>query len=165
MHLMNNRDELDKFIHSIDPGRWLDVVSRLDPLGLRPEHAEPGILVLLNLWPDMPERPWKLGASGNFTGKKFFRRVILRLLEVLEDASAIEAAVLENQLQCREAGPRVPRSQLRARIDGKPGDSRSVSSTRLDQGLVDGFTFTPRRHLRSPALSGRSCRPVASDPN
>ena len=55
---MTDRDGLNEFVRSLEPTRWQDVVSNLCDLAPRfsPEHVEPGVVVLLNLWPDMPEK-------------------------------------------------------------------------------------------------------------
>ena len=91
---MPDRDGLHEFIRSLEPTRWQDVVSNLCRLAGRfgPEHVEPGVVVLLNLWPDMPERPSSSSVLGN-DARGTVRRATLRLLRVLEDAAAVEAAV------------------------------------------------------------------------
>ena len=83
-----------EFIRSLEPTRWQDVVSNLYDLAVqfRPKHVEPGIVVLLNLWPDMPERPSNSRVLGNDT-RGTVRKATLRLLRILEDAAAVEAAV------------------------------------------------------------------------
>ena len=91
---MANRDRLNEFIRSFAPLRWQDVVSSLCDLAdrFRPEHVEPGVVVLLNLWPDMPERPSSSSVLGD-DARGTIRRATLRLLRVLEDAAGVEAAV------------------------------------------------------------------------
>ena len=91
---MTDRDGLNKFIRSLEPTRWQDVVSNLcglaDPFG--PEHVEPGVVVLLNLWPDMPERPSSSSVLGD-DARGTVRRATLRLLRVLDDAATVETTV------------------------------------------------------------------------
>ena len=91
---MTVRDGLNEFIRSLDATRWQDVVSNLCDLAdrFRPEHVEPGVVVLLDLWPDMPERPSSSSVLGD-DARGTVRRATLRLLRVLEDAAAVEAAV------------------------------------------------------------------------
>ena len=90
---MTDRTEMDEFMRSLDPSRWQDVVSNIcnlaDPL-IRPEHVEPGITVLLNLWADMPERQ---GSSFLDDTRSTVRQATYRLLRRLEDAGAVEATV------------------------------------------------------------------------
>ena len=90
---MADLDELNGFIRSLDPARWQDVLSNLCRLEdkFRPEHVEPGVIVLLNLWPDMPERSSGLGFLDDTRGA--IRKVTLALLRALEGVAAIEAAV------------------------------------------------------------------------
>ena len=90
---MADRDGLNGFIRSLDPARWQDVLSNLCRLKDRfqPEHVEPGVIVSLNLWPDMTERSSSLGFLDDTIGT--VRRITLGLLRALEDAAAVEAAV------------------------------------------------------------------------
>ena len=69
---MTDRYEMNEFIRSLEPTRWQDVVSNLCDLGIRfrPEHVEAGVVVLLCLWPDMPER--QSGSSSWVTREPVF---------------------------------------------------------------------------------------------
>ena len=91
---MTDRDDLNEFIRSLEPTQWQAVVSYLCDFADRfiPEQVEPGVVVLLDLWPDMPEQPSSSGVLGD-DARGAIRRATLRLLHVLEDAAAIEAAV------------------------------------------------------------------------
>ena len=91
---MTDRDGLNEFIYSLEPGRWQELVSNLSSFAdrFRPEHVEPGIAVLLNLWPNMPEQPSGSSVLGNDT-RNTVRRATYRLLRSLEDTAAVEAAV------------------------------------------------------------------------
>ena len=90
---MTDRDGLNQFIRSFEPRRWQDVVSNLCDLAdrFRPDHVEPGVVVLSNLWPDMPEGSYDSGVFGGTRGT--VRKAILRLLGTLEDPAAVETAV------------------------------------------------------------------------
>ena len=90
---MGDHDELNGFTRSLDPARWQDVLSNLCRLEekFRSEHVEPGSVMLLNLWPDMPER--SSGSSFLDDSRGAVRSVVLRLLRALEDAAAVETAV------------------------------------------------------------------------
>ena len=82
-------------LRSLDPARWQDVVSNLCDLSdrFRPEHVEPGIAVLLNLWPDMPERQSSSSILGNDDSRSIVQRATYLLLHPLEDTAAVEPAV------------------------------------------------------------------------
>ena len=58
---MTDREILDAFMRLLKPTQWQPIVWNLCSLSdrFRPEHVEPGIVVLLNLWPEMPERPFQ----------------------------------------------------------------------------------------------------------
>ena len=89
---MADHGEMDRFIRQLDPAQWQNVVLNLCDLSERfvPAHVEPGILVLLNLWPDMPKR---LGSSSQDDARSTVRAATSRLLGTLEDASAVEGVV------------------------------------------------------------------------
>ena len=91
---MTDRVASDEFIRSLEPAQWQDVVSNLCDLAdrFRPEHVEPGIVVLLNLWPDMPERPSGSIGLSNDT-RSIVRKTTYRLLRSLEGTAAVEATV------------------------------------------------------------------------
>lgn len=89
---MADREEFDKYLRSIDPGRLNDVIASLADFEdqFLPEHVEPGTIVLLNLLPELPERqrgildlPPELIVGG----------VITRLLRSLKDPDKVEEAV------------------------------------------------------------------------
>ena len=91
---MTNRVARDEFIRSLEPTRRQDVVSNLCDLVYRipREHVEPGIVMLLNLWSDMPEQPAGWSTFVNDTTRAV-RSATHRLLDTLEDAAAVETAV------------------------------------------------------------------------
>ena len=91
---MTDRDGLNEFIRSLEPARWQDVVSNLCDLAdrFRPEHVEPSIAVLLNLWPDMPERRSSSSVLGN-DARGIVQRATYLLLRTLEDSATVDAAV------------------------------------------------------------------------
>ena len=92
LSLMTDRDELEKFMRSLKPARWQAIMSYLSYLfdKFRPEHVQPGVIVFLNLWPDMPEGK---GAGFPNDATKTVRSTVLQLLRVLDDATAVETAV------------------------------------------------------------------------
>ena len=91
---MTDRVAMDEFIRPLEATRRQDVVSNLCDLVDRipQEHVEPGIVVLLNLWSDIPEpsSAWSIFVNDP-TGA--VRTATRRLLDTLEDAAAVEAAV------------------------------------------------------------------------
>ncbi|HWP37856.1 MAG TPA: P-loop NTPase fold protein [Gemmatimonadales bacterium] len=89
-----DRDALDQYLRSLPSEQLEDVISSLETFEeqFRPEHVIPGSVVLLNLLPDLPERPrgmFDLGKALTVT------RVVLRLLRSLKGPLAVETAVRE----------------------------------------------------------------------
>ena len=91
---LTDRVARDKFIRSLEPTRRQDIVSNLCELVHRipQEHVEPGIVMLLNLWSDMPERSFGWSTFVNDPTRAVWNAT-LRLLHTLEDPAAVEAAV------------------------------------------------------------------------
>ena len=100
---MSDRKELDKFIRSLDPNRWLDVISYLAKfLGQSDraqvandrEQVECVIIVLLNLWPDIPRQPSNSGIQFRDTEWIVIGDVIGNLLRALTKGEiSVEIAV------------------------------------------------------------------------
>ena len=91
---MTDRHGLDEFIRSLDPALWRDVVEHLESFEdrFRPEHVEPGIVVLLNLLSDMPERLSSLSFLLD-DPVTTVESVTHCLLDSLNDAEAVESSV------------------------------------------------------------------------
>ena len=98
---MSDRNALDQFIRSLEPARWPDVIFHLSSFEFRREHVEPGIIVLFNLLPELPDNSqgqyparkkpkgailtWKQDLTiyeANDYARRAIRRVALRLLSV-----------------------------------------------------------------------------------
>lgn len=98
--LITDRVALERFLRSLELDRRQDVISSLeayeDQFG--PEHVVPATVVLLNLLPDLPERE---RGMFDLDTRLVVGRVVYRLVRVLRDPQAIEAAV-------REILPQVP---------------------------------------------------------
>lgn len=91
---MADREAFDSYLRSLDADRLREVIASLETYeeNFAPEHVMPGAVTLLNLLPELPERPsgmLDLGA-GFVVG-----RVVYRLVRSLKDPHAIEAAVRE----------------------------------------------------------------------
>lgn len=90
---MPDRNDMDAFMRSLDPTRWQDVVANIPNLVdqlMRPEDVQSGIIVLLNLWPDMPERT---GADFLNDTRTTVRHATYRLMQRLDDIGSVETAV------------------------------------------------------------------------
>jgi hypothetical protein len=97
---MTDRAALETHLRSLAVERVQDVVSSLeayeDQFG--PQHVVPSSVVLLNLMPHLPERQQGMFDFGT---RLPIVRVVYRLVRVLKDPQAVEAAV-------REILPQVP---------------------------------------------------------
>ena len=91
---MADADELDNYLRSLDQDRVEDVIASLEAYegDFSKEHVVPGIVALLNLLPDLPERERGLFSIET---RLVVTRVVYRLLRSLRDPSAVEAAVRE----------------------------------------------------------------------
>ena len=90
---MDNCNEFDSFIRSLDPAQWSDILENLWRFEsrFRREHIEPGIIVLLNLLPDFPNFSSDIWLGGP---RSYVRRVVLRLLRAHNDTARCEASVM-----------------------------------------------------------------------
>lgn len=86
---MADQKGLDVFLRSLDPERLQDVIASLEAYEdqFSEAHAAPSITVLLNLLPELPERPQ--GMFGIDT-RMVVTRVVYRLLKALPDEAAVE---------------------------------------------------------------------------
>lgn len=92
-------DRLESAIEEIPLARREDVIRELESFEsqFRAEHVVPGVVVLLNQWPKLPDRPRGL---LDFDARLTVSRVVYRLVRSLKDPQAIVGAV-------REALPRI----------------------------------------------------------
>lgn len=88
--LMADYEALEKFIRSLDPVRWPHVILYLKEFKdqFASKHVKPGIIVLLNLLPDMTVNDvvWH-------EARRIVWSVIRTLLDLLNDPDAVEDAV------------------------------------------------------------------------
>jgi ABC-type transporter Mla maintaining outer membrane lipid asymmetry ATPase subunit MlaF len=89
---ISDRVAFDSFLRSVDPRDALNIIPELEAFEdqFERQHVEPGITVLLNLLPDLPEQEQGFLTFGT---RMTVSRVTYRLLRSLKDPGAIEAAV------------------------------------------------------------------------
>lgn len=89
---MTDLDALDGYLRSLDRGRLHEVIASLEAHEdqFDSDRAVPGTIVLLNILPDIPERP--IGMF-EFDDRFSVRRVVSRLLRPLEGQEEVEQAV------------------------------------------------------------------------
>jgi hypothetical protein len=91
---LSDRRALERCLHSIDPERVEEVIASLEAYEdqYSPEHVVPGTIVLLNLLPELPEKP---RGVFEFDTHVLVGRVAYRLLRSLGDTGSVESAVRE----------------------------------------------------------------------
>lgn len=84
--------KLDAYLRSLDPDRLQDVIGALENYeqDFGPLHVVPGVVVLMNLLPDLPERP---RGMFDLETSMVVGRVTSRLLRQAGDQDATAAAV------------------------------------------------------------------------
>lgn len=91
---LGDPEALDQFLRSIDIDQVEDVIAGLEIYEdeFTPHDVVPGVIVLLNLLPDLPERQ-----RGMFSldTRMVVSRVVYRLFKALPDAAAVEHAARE----------------------------------------------------------------------
>lgn len=92
--LITEKTAFESYLNSIPAERLEDVISSLeayeDEFGT--EHAVPGVVVLLNLLPKLPDRP---RGMFDLDTRLVVGRVVYRLVRALKQPEAIEATVKE----------------------------------------------------------------------
>lgn len=89
---LGDRQALDEYLRSLNPTRLEDVVASLEVFEdqFAESHVVPGVTVLLNLWPDLPDRS---RGMFDFGSRVVVGRVTYRLLKALPSQEAVLAAV------------------------------------------------------------------------
>ncbi len=89
---MADKEAFGKHLRSLDPERLEDVIASLESFqdNFRLEHIEPGTITLLNIIPDIPQRP--LGMF-EFDSRFVVGRVVYRLVRSAGSSEAIETLV------------------------------------------------------------------------
>lgn len=89
--LISDEGELDAYLRSLPPERLETVVSSLETFedDYKPEHVVPGVVVLLNLLPDLPDRP---RGMFDLDPRLVVSRVTYRLLRSLQDPDLVKQA-------------------------------------------------------------------------
>lgn len=90
---LGDRVALDASLRAIDLNRVQDVIGSLENYEdqFAPAHAVPGVIVLLNLLPDLPEK--KNGGMFELDTTTVVRRVVYRLLRSVKDPKGVLDAV------------------------------------------------------------------------
>ncbi len=152
---MADRDGLNKFIRSLESTRWQDVVASLCDLSdrFRSEHVEPGVVVLLNLWPEMRERPSSSSVFGN-DARQTIRRATYRLLRTFGDVLAVDGAV-------RRILPNVTSLSSKVELVLLVGHRENSGHKLVTEIASDGFESMLRNEIRAASADelAKECDP------
>ena len=90
--LMSDRNAFDTFLRSFEKEQLEDIISSLAHFRdeFAPEQVESGVVVLLNLLPELPEHARGFLDMGNWF---YVNRVVYQLLRSLKDPSKVEASI------------------------------------------------------------------------
>ncbi len=141
---MADRDALDRYLRSLGPEEWPDVISSLEmyePQFTAP-HVVPGVIVLLNILPEIP-----VSQRGMFELDSRFavRRVTYRLLRSLNDPSAIEAAV-------RQILPEVRSLSAKLELIGQVGHREGRGHGLVSEEAAAEFERAWRNDVRATSV-------------
>ncbi len=164
--LMSNSDVLDDFIHSLKPEQWSNVIFNLSKFEFRREHVEPGIIVLFNLFPELPDNsqakyPAQKIKGATHTGEQALpkyqanmyarvtiRRVTLRLLSVITNHAEIQD-VLHNVMSALES--LYSKTELVRLIGKKQTDDRLMPAAEVAE--FEEMLLRDWRHISTDDLA------------
>ncbi len=140
----SDRDALDGYLRSLDRERLRDVIASLENYEgqFEPVHVVPGMIVLLNLLPDIPKRePGMLEFDSRFT----VARVTLRLLRSLKEVPVVEAVV-------RQILPEIMSLSSKLELILQVGHRENAGHKLVSEGAAKEFERSWRDEVRaSPA--------------
>lgn len=138
---MADRDALDSYLRSLDVQQLQDVIASLEAYEdqYAPKHVVPGVIVLLNLLPLLPERKEGL---FDFGSRLVVTRVTYRLLRSLKDAAAVESAVLQILPEVKSLSAKL---ELIADVGYREGEGHKLVS----EAAAAGFEMSWRDEVRA----------------
>jgi len=150
--LLGDQQQLTKYMRSLDSELLEDVIEGLEVFEaqFRPEHVVAGIVVLLNLLPDIPVRPrnmFDIGVAMRVA------RVVYRLLRSLPDGAAVERAV-------SEILPRLTLLSSKWEVIADVGHREGIGHRLVSEDSAKRLEENWRQQLRSAAVPQ-----LARDPN
>ena len=94
LSVMADAEEFQSYLQSLEPGNLRHVIASLETheAHFQPEQVIPGVTVLLNTWPTMPEHR---GGFFDLSNRLVVTRVVLRLLRVLSPPAEVSSTVDE----------------------------------------------------------------------
>ncbi len=144
--LMADRAAFDATLRSLDRERWEDVISSLETFEneFAPEHVVPGCIALLNLLPDIPERPRSM---FEYEAQMVVGRVTYRLLRSLGNPERVESAV-------KAILPEVVALSSKLALISEVGHREGVGHKLVTEGAAAEFERGWRGDVRANLLGG-----------
>lgn len=139
--LMADRRAFDGYLRALDPGQLENVIGSLGIYedNFEPRHVVPGVIVLLNILPDLPDRP---RGFFDFGSSMVITRVTYRLVRSLKDPDAIEAAV-------RAILPEITTLSAKLELIWQVGFQEGVGHKLVSEAAAAEFERTWREEVRS----------------
>ncbi len=127
LQCMGQQADLDRFIRSLEPKRWSNVISKLSGLTEQfdLEHVKPGCIVLFNLFPDWPD---------DSNARQTIRNVTLLLLRLLQEGSTREGAVKEIRDNLNSF---YSKTELIRQVGGRSDGDRLIADTKANNFLTE----------------------------
>lgn len=150
---LSSAEAFEGVLRSVDPSRLEDVIAGLENFeeDFRPEHVVPGITVLLNLLPELPDEKRSFFAMRP---RFAVTRMTYRLLRSLKDPSAIEAAV-------RAVLPRLLTLSAKHELLGQIGYRESVGHNLVSEPTAEELEREWREEVRKAAPEAFANEPMA----
>lgn len=141
---MADRDALERYLRSLDPGRLEEVIGSLECYEdqFASQHVVPGTTVLLNLLPGLPVRQRGMFEMDT---RLVVTRVTYRLLRSLKDPVATEAAV-------RQILPELKTLSAKLELIGDVGHREGRGHKLVSEAAAAEFGRTLRAEVRAAAV-------------
>jgi hypothetical protein len=142
--LMADGDGFRAYMESLDQDRREDVIAALETYEdeYRPEHVVPATTVLLNLLPNLPEKPRGMLSLDT---RLVVGRVTFRLIRSLGDPAAAEAAV-------REILPHVTSLSSKFELITDVGYREGAGHQLVTESAAEGFEAEWRAEVRAASI-------------
>jgi hypothetical protein len=139
--LMSDEAGFEAYMRALDVHRLESVISSLEAYeeDFAAEHVVPGCVVLLNLSPDIPDRP---RGMFEFGADMIVGRVVYRLLRSLDDPDRVEAAA-------REILPKLKRLTGKLQLLSTVGYRENVGHKLISESAAVEMESTWRSQVRA----------------
>jgi predicted KAP-like P-loop ATPase len=137
----SDRHALDTYLRSLDEKKLQDVIASFETYEdqFAAEHVIPGVIVLLNLLPSLPERRRQMLEPG---ARWVVARVTYRLLKCLQSPDAVEAAI-------HQILPELTSISSKLEVITEVGHREGAGHKLVSQSAAAGFERSLRDEVRT----------------